>query len=71
VSQNDWGIAKLIKTTIMLKNILKLEGTQKLTKNEQKGINGGWVPPTGGSCPNGTCQYFENGPCRKASSLCI
>jgi hypothetical protein len=25
----------------MLKNILKLEGAQKLTKNEQKSINGG------------------------------
>jgi hypothetical protein len=25
----------------MLKNILKLEGAQKLTKNEQKNINGG------------------------------
>jgi hypothetical protein len=55
----------------MLKSILKLEGAQKLTKKEQKNINGGWVPPEGGSCPNGTCQYFENGPCRKASSLCI
>ena len=27
----------------MLKNILKLEGAQKLTKNEQKSINGGAV----------------------------
>ncbi|NRS89752.1 hypothetical protein HNQ02_002684 [Flavobacterium sp. 7E] len=25
----------------MLKNILKLQGAQKLTKNEQKSINGG------------------------------
>jgi hypothetical protein len=32
---------KLIKNIIMLKNILKLEGAQKLSKNEQKNINGG------------------------------
>jgi hypothetical protein len=48
----------------MLKNILKLEGTQKLTKNEQKSINGGiteacanaWatmycIPKTTATCP--------------------
>jgi hypothetical protein len=29
----------------MLKNILKLEGAQKLTKNEQKSIYGGDTPP--------------------------
>jgi hypothetical protein len=28
----------------MLKNILKFEGAQKLTKNEQKSINGGIAP---------------------------
>jgi hypothetical protein len=28
----------------MLKNILKLSGAQKLTKGEQKSINGGKVP---------------------------
>ncbi|MEO8515839.1 MAG: hypothetical protein ABI426_03800 [Flavobacterium sp.] len=28
----------------MLKNILNLEGAKKLTKNEQKAINGGIVP---------------------------
>jgi hypothetical protein len=27
----------------MLKNILKLEGAQKLSKNEQKSINGGYI----------------------------
>jgi hypothetical protein len=37
-------LTKLIKTIIMLKNILKLEGTQKLTKNEQKSVNGGKAP---------------------------
>ena len=29
----------------MLKSILKLEGAQTITKNEQKSINGGKVPP--------------------------
>jgi hypothetical protein len=43
VSQNGWGINQILKTIIMLKNILKLEGAQKLTKGEQKSINGGNV----------------------------
>jgi hypothetical protein len=30
----------------MLKNILNLEGAQKLTKNEQKSIWGGDMPPS-------------------------
>jgi hypothetical protein len=29
----------------MLKNILKLEGAQKLTKNEQKEVKGGYIQP--------------------------
>jgi hypothetical protein len=32
----------------MLKNILKLEGAQKLSKKEQKGINGGQEVACGG-----------------------
>ncbi|MCD0474468.1 MULTISPECIES: hypothetical protein [unclassified Flavobacterium] len=55
----------------MLKSILKLKGAQELTKNEQKDINGGWVPEPGKFCPSGTCQYFEGGPCRRPSDLCI
>ncbi|MBF7092164.1 hypothetical protein IUY40_11490 [Flavobacterium sp. ALJ2] len=55
----------------MLKSILSLKGAQELTKKQQKEINGGWVPPPGGSCPNGTCQYVEGGPCRRPSDLCI
>ena len=31
----------------MLKNILKLDGAQQLSKNEQKEINGGLTPTTG------------------------
>jgi hypothetical protein len=34
----------------MLKNILKLEGAQKLTKNEQKSINGGYIEPDDPEC---------------------
>jgi hypothetical protein len=45
----------------MLKNILKLEGAQKLTKNEQKSIIGG------GSCERINCRTdFE---CR--SGICF
>ncbi|MCV9930051.1 hypothetical protein OIU83_20490 [Flavobacterium sp. LS1R49] len=54
----------------MLKNILSLGGAQKLTKNEQKEINGGSVP-TDGYCPIGMCQYAVNGPCRRESDRCI
>ena len=49
----------------MLKNILKLEGAQKLTKNEQKSINGGLkdcIDPT-----TNTCKYISlacANPCR-------
>ena len=38
----------------MLKSILKLEGAQKLTKNEQKSIKGGLACTDGGKCPAGT-----------------
>ena len=53
----------------MLKNILNLEGAQKLTKNEQKSINGGksYVPACaeGGflssreSCPTSIGYVWE------------
>lgn len=48
----------------MLQSILKLEGTRKLTKNEQKAINGGRQPCShdhticwqwGLQCTNGWC----------------
>ena len=42
-------LTKFLKLYIMLKNILKLEGTQKLTRGEQKSINGGGAP----ICENG------------------
>ncbi|WP_268848082.1 hypothetical protein [Flavobacterium aestivum] len=49
----------------MLKNILKLEGAQKLSKNEQKSINGGLkdcIDPT-----TNRCKYISlacASPCR-------
>jgi hypothetical protein len=41
----------------MLKNILKLEGAQKLTKSEQKNINGG------GRCPRTGCWDYTGFDC--------
>jgi hypothetical protein len=48
----------------MLKNILNLKGAQKLTKNEQKSINGGRMAcdathlcPAGQCCISKTCWY--------------
>jgi hypothetical protein len=46
----------------MLKNILKLDGAQKLSNNEQKSINGGIgkcnpiIPSNGLVCPVGYLQ---------------
>ncbi|MFV8347628.1 hypothetical protein [Flavobacterium sp. ZB4P13] len=45
----------------MLKNILNLEGAQKLTKNEQKSINGG-VPKLICSSPD-ICGSAGGVPC--------
>jgi hypothetical protein len=39
----------------MLKNILKLEGAQKLTKNEQNNINGGIAFVCCEWCADGSC----------------
>jgi hypothetical protein len=47
----------------MLKNILKLEGAQKLSKNEQKSINGGWIPV------EGECNSFYIVPANQATCL--
>ncbi len=53
----------------MLKNILKLNGAQQLSKNEQKSINGGLAhcPPPGGVCGPGYCCSApnNNGACIK------
>jgi hypothetical protein len=58
-------LTKLLNLYIMLKNILKLEGAQKLSKNEQKSINGGLkdcIDPM-----TNTCKYISlacANPCR-------
>jgi hypothetical protein len=56
-------IEKNIK--IMLKNILKLDGAQKLSKNEQKTITGGMSapPPPGLIC----CEWIT----RCGTQICI
>ncbi|NRS89753.1 hypothetical protein HNQ02_002685 [Flavobacterium sp. 7E] len=41
----------------MLKNILKLEGAQKLTATEQKELIGGKAPETVGNCGGYTIVY--------------
>ena len=64
----------------MLKNILKLDGAQQLSKNEQKEINGGipvgcayqtwFIPPPSSatacknSNPGGFNYSYTNGTCR-------
>jgi hypothetical protein len=60
------ALTKLIKTIIMLKNILKLEGAQKLTKNEQKAIKGGIHICYSDGCSNGRycCKWgCQSVPC--------
>jgi hypothetical protein len=56
----------------MLKNILKLEGAQKLTKNEQKSINGGAIIPV---CPSGSsarlCPDTTEYICLKKGEVCM
>jgi hypothetical protein len=44
----------------MLKNILKLDGAQQLSKNEQKTINGGKI----------RCTDSYNGPCLQTGIKC-
>ena len=65
----------------MLKNILKLKGTQILNKNEQKTLSGGMFPVGQGSCQDlfvsadccdprwTTVCGFTPGPCVNGSCL--
>ncbi|MCF6306340.1 MAG: hypothetical protein L3J09_00110 [Flavobacteriaceae bacterium] len=50
----------------MLKNILKLEGAQQLSKKEQQSISGGGTVCYGGlpgvHCSNGYCCGYCTGP---------
>ncbi|WP_268848079.1 hypothetical protein [Flavobacterium aestivum] len=54
----------------MLKNILNLEGAQKLSKKEQKSLNGGITRFN--TCPYGTHQCEDSGPykCVKNGIMC-
>jgi hypothetical protein len=59
----------------MLKNILKLDGAQKLTKNEQKSIKGG-LACVGGVCPRSSGTYCcyagsDEGICRLIGQGCF
>jgi hypothetical protein len=57
----------------MLKNILKLNGAQELTKNEQKSIKGGKACFEGGGCGNGVCCTTGTwaGMCRVTAAQCV
>ena len=54
----------------MLKNILKLDGAQILSKNEQKNISGGDAASVRGNCPIGYKQCEIYGACLKLSVVC-
>jgi hypothetical protein len=47
----------------MLKSILKLEGAQKLTKNEQKSINGGIQCAPYPQCNGNEVSFYKRNAC--------
>lgn len=47
----------------MLKNILKLDGAQKLSKNEQKSINGGITEACAGAWATSYCVLRTTTTC--------
>lgn len=47
----------------MLKNILKLEGAQKLTRVEQKNINGGVTQECNSAINSGQALFKGSKPC--------
>lgn len=59
----------------MIKNILKLNGAQKLEKNEQKSISGGMGFPIPGGCPNWhdalLCCYDYVNNCCEGDVVCL
>jgi hypothetical protein len=65
-------LTRLIKTITMLKNILKLEGTQKLTRGEQKSINGGKIPYgcLRWSAVKQTCLQWDPAICEQSPEVC-
>jgi hypothetical protein len=59
VSINDWVNNQFFKLNIMLKNILKLNGAQQLSKNDQKEVFGGIEPQR---CDCGTLRGCSRYP---------
>jgi hypothetical protein len=63
----------------MLKNILKLEGAQQLSKKEQKTINGGfgcirtfYLTMTAAECADeGGVYNASTGKCRVRENICV
>jgi hypothetical protein len=63
----------------MLKNILKLEGAQELSKNEQKSINGAggcirffYYTMTAAECTDeGGVYNASTGKCRVRENICV
>ncbi|MCD0474467.1 hypothetical protein LPB87_08660 [Flavobacterium sp. EDS] len=53
-----------IKNQIMLKNILNLEGVQRIAKNAQKEINGGQIPPDG-ECNSYVILNLDEESCKR------
>jgi hypothetical protein len=49
----------------MLKDILKLEGAEELTKNEKKVIKGGLACTNEGTCPTGSYCDYDSWLCRR------
>jgi hypothetical protein len=64
---------------MMLKNILKLEGAQKLTKKEQKSINGGfgcirtfyWTMTAAECAEEGGTYNASTGKCAVKENICV
>lgn len=48
----------------MLKNILSLEGAQRITNKEQKEINGGKIPPDG-ECNSYVILSLDEESCKR------
>lgn len=63
MSLNDWVIKQFLKQNIMLKNILKLNGAQQLSKNEQKEVNGGITVACAQAQANGCTPPIAPGVC--------
>jgi hypothetical protein len=72
-------LTKFKKIRVMLKNILKLKGAQKLTENEQKSINGGfgcirifyWTMTAAECAEEGGIYNASTGKCAVKENICV